>query len=68
MAVYGYTIDVGISCINNMHNNRITVLGKRGCQGHKKDRNLVFVLIGTPGLDLTWSPSNGVMMVINAPG
>jgi hypothetical protein len=31
---------------------------------YKKDRNLVFVLIGTPGLDLTWSPSNGVMMMI----
>ncbi len=40
-------------------------LGKEGASRAQKYRNLVFVLIGTPGLDLTWSPSKGkVMMMI----
>ncbi len=29
-----------------------------------KDRNLVFVLIGTPGIDLFRSPIHGVMMMM----
>ena len=30
----------------------------------QKVHDLVFVSAGTPGLDLTWSPSKGVMMMI----
>ena len=29
----------------------------------QKVHDLVFVSAGTPGLDLTWSPSEGVMMI-----
>ena len=31
----------------------------------QKVHDLVFVSAGTPGLDLTWSPSEGVMMMMN---
>ena len=30
----------------------------------QKVHDLVFVSAGTPGLDLTWSPSEGVMMMM----
>ena len=30
----------------------------------QKFHDLVFVSAGTPGLDLTWSPSQGVMMIM----
>ncbi len=35
---------------------------KEGVSRAHKVRNRVFVLAGTPGLDLTWSPFKGVMM------
>ena len=38
-------------------------LVKVGVLMAQKVRDLVFVSAGTPGLDLTWSPSEGVMMM-----
>ena len=40
-------------------------LDKVGALMAQKVHDLVFVSAGTPGLDLTWSPSEGVMMMTN---
>ena len=39
-------------------------LDKVGALMAQKVHDLVFVSAGTPGLDLTWSPSEGVMMMM----
>ena len=38
-------------------------LDKVGAWMAQKVHDLVFVSAGTPGLDLTWSPFEGVMMI-----
>ena len=41
-------------------------MDKVGASMAQKVHDLVFASAGTPGLDLTWSPSEGVMMMITA--
>ena len=43
-------------------------LDKVGALMAQKVHYLVFVSAGTPGLDLTWSPSEGVMMMMMCGG
>ena len=38
-------------------------MDQEGALRAQKVRDLVFVLAGIPGIDLTWSPLDGVMMI-----